>query len=102
MRRSAGRTRPAFCYRRHRNRPRRLVVSFAAGSATDAAALHAGVIQWPRLTDPQPFEHEGTRAVAYPGDPLHTNSGRAMPGPTRLIFRNGYFEPFGEFEELFA
>lgn len=82
--------------------PQIMSLAELARHATVAAAMHADVIQWPRLIDPQPFEHEGTRAVAYPGDPLHTNSERAMPGPTRLIFRNGTFEPFGEFEELFA
>ena len=44
---------------------------------------------------------EGARAVAYPGDPLHANPARAMPGPTRLIFRDGRFEPFGTFEDYF-
>jgi len=27
---------------------------------------------------------------------------RVMPGPTRLIYRNQRFEPFGGFEEFFA
>ncbi len=73
-----------------------------ARHATVDAAMHADAIQWPRLIEPMPFEHEGTRAVAYPGDPLHTNPQRVMPGPTRLIFRDGRFVPFGDFEELFA
>ncbi len=73
-----------------------------ARHATVDAAMHADAIHWPRLIEPMPFEHEGTRAVAYPGDPLHTNPQRVMPGPTRLIFRDGRFVPFGDFEELFA
>lgn len=57
-------------------------------------ALRPGSRMWPRRVDPHPFEHEGARAVAYPGDPLHADSRRAMPGPTRLVFRQGRFEPF--------
>lgn len=58
-------------------------------------ALDPAVRRWPRRIDPHPFEHEGTRAVAYPGDALHAEREAVMPGPTRLIFRAGRFEPFG-------
>ena len=73
-----------------------------ARHATVDSAMHADAVNWPRLIEPLPFEHEGTRAVAYPGDPLHANPQRAMPGPTRLIFRDGRFEPFGHFDEFFT
>lgn len=56
---------------------------------------------WPRLIDPQPFEQEGTRVVAYPGDAAHSNPARVMPGPTRLIFRDGRFEPVEGIDSLF-
>ena len=72
-----------------------------AGHATVDAAMDAKAVNWPRLVEPHPFEHEGMRAVAYPGDPLHANPRRVMPGPTRLIFRDGRFEPVGGYEELF-
>lgn len=57
---------------------------------------------WPRLVEPHSFDVEGTRAVAYPGDELHPVRERVMPGPTRLIFRDGRFEPFDGFDKLFA
>lgn len=66
------------------------------------AAMHVDAVNWPRLIEPHPFDHEGNRAVAYPGDPLHSNPQRAMPGPTRLVFRDGRFEPFGHYDELLA
>lgn len=71
-----------------------------AGHASAEAALAASGARWPRRIDPLPFEHEGARAVAYPGDPLHGNPVQAMPGPTRLIFRKGRFEPFEGIERL--
>ena len=77
------------------------LVELARHASVDAA-MHAGAFNWPRLIEPLPFEHEGTRAVAYPGDPLHADPQRAMPGPTRLLFRDGRFEPFGVFEDLFV
>jgi hypothetical protein len=40
--------------------------------------------------------------VAYPGDPAHPVAARAMPGPTRLVFRDDRFEPVGGFGALFA
>lgn len=45
----------------------------------------------PPLVEPMPFEVNGRRAVAYPGDPLHPVRERAMPGPTRLTLVNGRF-----------
>lgn len=77
------------------------LVELARHASVDAA-MQVNAFTWPRLVEPLPFEHEGTRAVAYPGDPLHADPQRIMPGPTRLLFRDGRFEPFGDFEELFA
>jgi 8-oxo-dGTP pyrophosphatase MutT (NUDIX family) len=71
-----------------------------AAHASVEAALESSSDRWPRRIDPRPFEHEGARAVAYPGDPLHDNPVRAMPGPTRLIFRGGRFEPFEGIDRL--
>lgn len=55
----------------------------------------------PPLIEPEPFEEEGTRVIAYPGDPRHPVAARAMPGPLRLRHVKGRFEPFGGFEALF-
>lgn len=36
---------------------------------------------------------DGARVVCYPGDPAHSIAQRALPGPTRLVWRNKRFEP---------
>ena len=56
----------------------------------------------PPTVEPNPRNVEGGRLVCYPGDPDHPVRERAMPGPTRLLFREGRFEPEGGFEALFA
>ncbi|MBL8382589.1 MAG: NUDIX hydrolase [Burkholderiales bacterium] len=66
------------------------------------AAIGSAALRWPRRIDPMPFEHDGTRAVAYPGDPRHAEQRPVMPGPTRLVFRDGRFEPVGGVQELFS
>ena len=55
----------------------------------------------PAVIEPEPFEHEGLRVITYPGDRQHSVSTRALPGPTRLCYRNKRFEPFDGFEALF-
>ncbi len=55
----------------------------------------------PPTIQPEPYPMEGGRMVAYPGDEKHPVRERAMPGPTRLYFRQGRFEPEGGFEALF-
>lgn len=55
----------------------------------------------PPVIEPEPFELEGQRSICYPGDPRHSNPTRALPGPTRLHFRNKRFEVEGGFEALF-
>ena len=66
-----------------------------------ADVLDAARAKGPRLIQPEPFEHEGTRVICYPGDERHSVRERAMPGPTRLRYRNKRFEPDGGFEALF-
>ncbi len=43
----------------------------------------------------------GLRTIAYPGDPLHAERKRALPGPTRLRQQGRQFLPEGGFEALF-
>ena len=69
------------------------------GSAEEAMQAARG--RRPPVIQPEPFDLEGTRVVAYPGDPRHPLPDRALPGPTRLRFRKGRFEPFDGFEEFF-
>jgi 8-oxo-dGTP pyrophosphatase MutT (NUDIX family) len=55
--------------------------------------------QTPPMILPEPFDEAGVRTLCYPGDPRHSVQQRAMPGPTRLRFVAGRFEPVGGFEE---
>lgn len=56
----------------------------------------------PPVIQPEPLDVDGFRVVAYPGDPHHPISRRAIPGPSRLIFRESRFEPVDGFDALFA
>jgi 8-oxo-dGTP pyrophosphatase MutT (NUDIX family) len=47
----------------------------------------------PPLIQPEHFEYEGMRGVCYPGDERHSVRERALPGPTRLCWRNQRLEP---------
>ncbi len=64
--------------------------------------LHSARTRKPPVVQPEPFQHEGLRVVCYPGDERHPVSERALPGPTRLTYRNKRFEPAGGFESLFS
>lgn len=66
------------------------------------AAISQARMRAPAVIRPEPFESEGVRMVCYPGDERHPVRQRALPGPTRLHYRNGRFEPAGGFEALFA
>lgn len=55
----------------------------------------------PPLICPEPHDNDGERVLCYPGDERHSIAERAMPGPTRLIYRNRRFEPTDGFEALF-
>ena len=63
-----------------------------------AAARAAG----PALIEPHSCEIDGERVVCYPGDERHPVRQRALPGPSRLVFRNRRFEPFGGFEAFLS
>ncbi|ABM38001.1 NUDIX hydrolase [Polaromonas naphthalenivorans] len=56
----------------------------------------------PPVIQPEPFDLEGGRVICYPGDARHPVSEPAMPGPTRLYYRNKRFEPGDGFESLFS
>ena len=68
--------------------------------ASAAAALDAAHSQKPPTIQPEPFDQEGMRVICYPGDERHSLRERALPGPTRLHFRNRRFEPAGGLGEL--
>ena len=54
----------------------------------------------PPLVLPEAFDDAGVRILCYPGDPRHSVAQRALPGPTRLRFVAGRFEPIKGFEEF--
>ena len=55
----------------------------------------------PPVIRPEAIEQEGgARVLCYPGDPAHSVAERALPGPTRLAWRNKRFEPEGGLADL--
>jgi 8-oxo-dGTP pyrophosphatase MutT (NUDIX family) len=54
----------------------------------------------PPLVHPEPFEQQGVHVICYPGDERHSVRARALPGPTRLHYVDGRFEPPGGFDAL--
>jgi hypothetical protein len=63
-------------------------------------AMKEAAQRTPPVILPEPFDQEGMRVICYPGDPQHPVSQRALPGPTRLHFRNKRFEPAGGLADL--
>jgi 8-oxo-dGTP pyrophosphatase MutT (NUDIX family) len=64
------------------------------------SVLSVAKAQTPPLVLPEAFDDAGVRTLCYPGDPRHSVAQRAMPGPTRLRFVAGRFEPTTGFEEF--
>jgi 8-oxo-dGTP pyrophosphatase MutT (NUDIX family) len=54
----------------------------------------------PAQVRPETFEQEGARVMCYPGDESHSVRERVLPGPTRLRWRDGRFEPAGGLADL--
>jgi 8-oxo-dGTP pyrophosphatase MutT (NUDIX family) len=82
--------------------PQIMSLAHLARHATVAGVLTAARSALPPLVFPQTHDESGTRVLCYPGDPCHTVPTRALPGPTRLLYRKGRFEPADGFEALFA
>jgi len=68
---------------------------------TVASVMDAARAQLPPLVLPESFDEGGTRVLCYPGDPAHSVRQQALPGQTRLMYRNKRFEPVDGFEALF-
>jgi 8-oxo-dGTP pyrophosphatase MutT (NUDIX family) len=60
-----------------------------------ASVLAAARARKPPCIRPQPTDVDGMRVLCYPGDPWHPEREQALPGPTRLCWRNQRFEPDG-------
>lgn len=58
-----------------------------------AGVIAAAQARTPPCIRPEPIEQDGARVLCYPGDPRHPVAQRALPGPTRLCWRNQRFEP---------
>jgi len=69
-----------------------------AGHADVASVLREADARPPCVVRPHIFEADGCRATAYPGDELHPERERVMPGPLRLLLRDGRLEPPGGFD----
>ena len=65
------------------------------------SVLAAAEARRPPVIQPESFELDGERVICYPGDVGHSVRQQALPGPTRLHYRNKRFEPLGGFEALF-
>jgi 8-oxo-dGTP pyrophosphatase MutT (NUDIX family) len=70
--------------------------------STVRSVMEAARRQPPPLVFPETFDDHGTRVLCYPGDPAHSVAARALPGPTRLLYRKGRFAPVDGFEALFV
>jgi 8-oxo-dGTP pyrophosphatase MutT (NUDIX family) len=82
--------------------PQIMTLAHLSRHGTVASAVAAARGNPPPTIAPEPFDDQGERVLCYPGDPWHSMSTRAMPGPTRLRYRNKRFEPDGGFTALFA
>jgi 8-oxo-dGTP pyrophosphatase MutT (NUDIX family) len=75
------------------------LVSLLSHSCTEDV-LNFAQQRTPPVVLPEAFDEDGFRNLCYPGDPRHSVTQRAMPGPTRLRFVAGRFEPVTGFEEF--
>lgn len=73
-----------------------------AQHANVEAALREARMRPPPVIQPEPFEEDGAPVICYPGDERHPVRERALPGPTRLHYRQGRFEPAGGLQALLA
>ena len=67
-----------------------------------SSVLEAARQQQPPVIQPEPFDRDGMRVICYPGDERHSLRTRALPGPTRLVFRDRRFEPEQGFDAFFC
>lgn len=68
--------------------------------STAAQVMQAARSRQPMHVLPEPHDVDGQRVLCYPGDPGHPVPKPAWEGPTRMIFRNGRFEPEGGLQAL--
>jgi 8-oxo-dGTP pyrophosphatase MutT (NUDIX family) len=82
--------------------PQIMTLANFARLSSVAAIMDEAHSRRPPHIEPEPIRVDGGRVVAYPGDPEHPVRERALPGPTRLVWRDGRFEAAeGGFEAFF-
>lgn len=81
--------------------PQIMSLAHLARHADARSVLDAARRQRPPTILPEAFDQDGVRTICYPGDPLHSVPGRALPGPTRLRMQARRFTPEDGFEALF-
>ncbi len=82
--------------------PQIMSLAHLARYADVASVLAEARSRPPALILTEPYEDEqGVRVLCYPGDPRHSVRERALPGPTRLRYKQQRFEPEDGFEALF-
>jgi 8-oxo-dGTP pyrophosphatase MutT (NUDIX family) len=81
--------------------PQIMTLAHLSRFANVQAAMADARSRMPPVIQPHPMDVDGTRVICYPGDDEHPVKARAMPGPTRLHYRNKLFEPVEGFEALF-
>ncbi|MEJ6023982.1 NUDIX hydrolase [Ramlibacter sp. PS4R-6] len=80
--------------------PQIMSLAHLSRHAGTAQAFADATSRPPPLVHPEPFEQDGVRVICYPGDARHSIAARALPGPTRLHYVDGRFEPPGGFDAL--
>jgi 8-oxo-dGTP pyrophosphatase MutT (NUDIX family) len=81
--------------------PQVMTLAHLSRFASVADALAHGQTRTPPTIHPFSIDTPAGRVICYPGDPQHPESARAMPGPTRLMVRDGRFLPEAGFEAWF-
>ncbi|HNZ91795.1 MAG TPA: NUDIX hydrolase [Acidovorax sp.] len=80
--------------------PQIMSLAHLARHASVASVLDAAHRQRPPLILPEPFDDNGVRVICYPGDAMHPVRERALPGPTRLRWRERRYLPDEGFDAL--
>ena len=73
--------------------PQIMSLAHLARFTTVAQALADAQTRTPPCVCPENYSDEGEVFLCYPGDPRHSVSARALPGPTRLYVRKRGFVP---------
>ena len=81
--------------------PQLMTLAQLARHASVASAWAEAAQRPPPCILPHTFRDGDVRALCYPGDARHPVRERALPGPTRLRWVNGRFEPVDGFEGWF-